>query len=175
MPKKVEVTVQKLGLEEIKKYINDNCEYQSYGFYTVKTPLKVWKKTYTDRNYNDVLTALLIPAGETIYANLHSLTFDENISFRKMRASGAQVIKQNVIYGYRYHSNNGCTYNVGGNSHTEIELKYKEIQKSISDRDNSFQYKTGKYVVPEFEFSLKDKQCASGIHFFVNMTDALIY
>lgn len=161
----VTITTEKLSLAQCRNYIRQNSTPIGNGFWTVKNDLKVWKTTH-DRDLEQVIVALRIPAGATVFAQE-----DSNMNFmdhRKMRTSVAFVEKQFRI----------------GSRITEREVQphvfsweckeIREITRSCSD-NYDFWYETGKTVTPRFPFSLAREQCASGIHFFVNLYDALTY
>lgn len=168
---KVTIKTEHLSDAKIRKYINDNCTYTSYGFYVVNKPLKVWKKTYTEADHSCVV-ALEIPIGAKIYANLLTAYYqgvtNSQIDDRKMRASEAVVVKQ-----FRIGEATGY-----GQFQGIVERKYtgyKEVKHTKSGHDNKFKYSVGKTVTPTDGFSLRDRVCESGVHFFVNLSDALDY
>ncbi len=169
---KVTIKTEHLNDAKIRKYINDNCTRTSCGFYVVNKPLKVWKKTYTEADHNCVV-ALEIPVGAKIYANLLTAYYIQGVTKsqiddRKMRASEAVVVKQ-----FRIGEANGY-----GHFQGIVERKYtgyKEVKHTRSGHDNSFKYKVGKTVKPVNGFNLDDRICAAGVHFFVNLSDALDY
>lgn len=166
---KVTIKTEHLSDAKIRKYINDNCTRTSCGFYVVNKPLKVWKKTYTEADHNCVV-ALEIPVGAKIYANLLAKPWVTltDMDDRKMRASEAIVVKQ-----FRIGEATGY-----GKFQGIVEHKYtgyKEVKHTRSGHNNSFKYKVGETVKPVNGFSLSERICESGIHFFVNLSDALDY
>lgn len=161
------IAIEHLSFAEVMDYVKSNCKMMStmiYGaFWEVKTPLKVWKQT----NYRGmVIVALEIPVGATIYMpskDAYPIQYRRHI---KMRASEANVIRQ---FRCAVVSNSLC----GDVRHYGLH-HYEEILTSFSNWDNSFNYDTGTTVKPE-KFSMKCDSCVPGIHFFVNLTDALEY
>lgn len=161
----VTITTQKLSLTQCRDYVRQNSTPIGNGFWTVKNDLKVWTTTH-DRDYEQAIVALRIPAGATVFAQEHD-NFNYTNS-RKMRVSMAFVEKQFRIRLRGFV--NEVQKNVFSWKCTEV----REITTSCSD-NYDFWYETGKTVTPRFPFSLAREQCASGIHFFVNLYDALIY
>lgn len=162
-----EISVQVLSVDEIREYLEENTKSNGRGFAVVTTPLKVWKQTFTKGKdgYDIVIVALEIPVGANIYSDILDNNPDPSL---KIRANEAKVIKQfNVGFIEGPYSFASCREYV-------LE-KYKMIEKSESINDSLFIYETGKTVVPTNGFSKKYEQCASGIHFFVNLSSALEY
>ena len=119
--------------------------------YTVHTPLHVFKKARADQGWGEVLINLVIPVGEFLFASEKAWISDNwTISYRKMRASKAKV-------------------------HSIINLDTrKEVVTAKSDYSTWFKYRKGKTVTPN-HFSKQNQFCAGGIHFFLNVGDALNY
>lgn len=60
--------------------------------------------------------------------------------------------------------------------HSIYSLRGKRYcDKGISEFDTNFKYNVGNIVVPTYPFSLGDSECAPGIHFFLNIADAINY
>lgn len=161
----VTITTQKLSLAQCRYYVRKNAKKIGNGFWTVKNDLKVWKVTHAPDDERAVV-ALRIPVGATVF-----MQEDSNLDYqeaRKMRASAAFVEKQfriDVI---------GARHSVKADVFSWECRGIREIPRSCSD-SYDFRYETGKTVTPRFPFSLAREQCASGIHFFVNLYDALTY
>lgn len=120
--------------------------------YTVHTPLHVFKKARKNKlSYGCVLINLVIPVGEFLFASEKAWISDNwTISYRKMRASKAKV-------------------------HSIINLDTREeVVTATSDYNYSFKYRKGKTVTPN-HFSKQNQICTGGIHFFLNVGDALDY
>lgn len=138
--------------KELKKYFMEHVEvFPICGFYKVVRPLHVFKKTFSS-NYNDsIITNLIIPIGAVIYVNDRAWGTKTYVETRKMRASRALV-------------------------HSSFDLiRKKRIPITYSEYCSAFQYKEGTTVVPKSEFSYESETCDSGIHFFLNLNDALVY
>ena len=161
----VTITTQKLSLAHCRDYLRQNSTPIGNGFWAVKNDLKVWKTTH-DPSYEQTIVALRIPAGATVFAQEDTNT--DYIETRKMRASAAFVEKQFRI---------GSTSIAREVQPYVFSWKYKEVREIPRSCSNNydFWYETGKTVTPRFPFSLEREQCVSGIHFFVNLYDALIY
>lgn len=138
--------------DALKAYFLEHVKQTSKSeFYKVVKPLYVFKKTY--KGGNDVVVNLIIPVGAKIYApDSAGWTVDECSGYRKMRASKAIVHSQALRHGSR-----------------------RQVDNSRSGHNYSFIYKNGAVVKPEEEFSYESSQCASGIHFFLNLADAYHY
>lgn len=161
----VTITSQKLSLAQCRDYLRQNSTPIGNGFWTVKNDLKVWKTTHAP-DYEQAIVALRIPAGATVFAQeSDNMDYLDN---RKMRASVAFVEKQFRI------GSRGIGREVTPHVFSWECKEIREIDKSYSD-NYDFWYETGKTATPKSPFSLRREQCASGIHFFVNLTDALIY
>jgi beta-lactamase class D len=129
--------------------------YEEPGFYTVTKPLQVFKQTYTPAGTR-CITNLTIPVGAIIYAskevfNINHKDDECRVHERKMRASLA-VVHSNVT-----------------------NRNLNAVQVAVSEWDNKFKYIPGKTVKPRHEFDMDDDQCKSGIHFFLNLQDAVDY
>lgn len=122
------------------------------GLYRVNSPLYVFKKTASPR-LADVIVNLIIPRDALIYADSIAWRCSDHNDYhtRKMRASKAIVHSQALLRSRRF------------------------ITTSYSNYDCEFEYKTGKTVTPYQGFSSDDKTCADGIHFFINLDDAVRY
>lgn len=162
----VTIRTQKLTLAQCRQYVKQNATKQSEGFWTVKNDLKVWKATTSVTGQRSVV-ALRIPEGAEVF-----MQKDDQMNYRdarKMRASRAFVEKQFLV---------GSRIDIVTVEDTEVYLTYQdiyEINESRSANYSDFLYGTGKFVIPNSPFSTQPKQCASGIHFFVNLYDALTY
>lgn len=178
----ISIKVEHLNGSEVRKYISDNCKQLREGFWEVKKELKVWKTTSTTKtlqvsgrqgskySYPRCIVALRIPVGEKIY--VQPLMDPDMMSNRKMRASKAYVEKQFVIGpSCRFFNDNDNDDNT-----INFELdSYYETTETTSVWDTTFVYQTGNFVNPEPPFYNQNVGCAPGIHFFVNLTDALYY
>lgn len=49
----------------------------------------------------------------------------------------------------------------------------RQLRIAYSDADSTFKYRVGQIVTPRYEFSWTQQSCTSGIHFFLNLWDAL--
>lgn len=159
-----EINTQILSTKEIRQYLQENTKGKGDGFAVVTNSLKVWKQTMNEDGI--VIVALEIPVGAEIYSQL--LDKKEIYPSHKIRASVAEVVKQ---------------FNLGyvmikdvfrGNGKYSVE-NYVEVKKSQAYHDINFIYKTGREVRPVGGFSRNFEVCASGIHFFVNLSSALEY
>lgn len=119
------------------------------NFYRVTKELKVFKKAYS--GHNSVIVNLIIPVGAIVH--FPEIIYDNHdIDNRKMRASKAIV-----------HS-------------MATKFKKKELTVANSDWDCNFEYKVGKTVKPfDEKFSSTPRECEAGIHFFMQVEDALKY
>lgn len=124
------------------------------NFYTVKKDLKVFKSIHctaprnSSRYMNKAIASLLIKKGSVIHAKLEYLNDTAN---RKCRADSAYIQKMYDFYDD------------------------KEITVGFSGWDSSFRYNTGKTVRPVGGFSYRPFICETGIHFFLQLQDALNY
>lgn len=98
-----------------------------------------------------VIANLIIPAGALIYveSDAFSVAYGDSLFIRKMRASRAFV-----------HS-------------LVTQTKQTTVTTAVSGYSKAFKYTTGSVVEPAEPFSKREDQCDSGIHFFINMKDAL--
>lgn len=161
--------------KELKKYFKEHAKrirvratepgwwggrgtrYEVTGFYVVVKDLPVFKLTYSSGTRTKVITNLTIPVGAKVFApesaffECHSDTDYNSCHDRKCRASEAKV-----------HSN--ATVVAG-----------KEVAVANSGWDTSFKYTAGQTVKPSNGFDMDNDQCAGGIHFFLNLQDAIDY
>lgn len=164
MTEMTEISTHILSEEEIRQYLKENTKGKGDGFAVVTSPLKVWKQTMNKDS--DVIVALEIPVGAEIYSQI--LDKKEIYPVHKIRASAAKVIKQ---FNIGYVMMKGV---FRGNGKYGIE-NYLEVKESQAYHDVDFIYKTGREVRPVGGFSRRFEFCASGIHFFVNLSSALEY
>lgn len=159
----VTIRTQHLNFDQCRAYIKKNCKKISKGFWEVESDLKVWKKTTT--RAGTALVALRIPKGATVFMLSPSRANWRDRDDRKMRASEAFVEKQYWTDGI---------FSCNLSNDTFILNHLKEVQETCSMRHSSFKYCTGHKVVPKY-FADEPKQCTHGIHFFVSLSDALLY
>jgi hypothetical protein len=120
------------------------------GFFRVTAEMHVFKRTFLHlRNglTNRVIVNLVIPVGAKVYWEPQG--FQRDINNRKIRCSKAFVHSQFTQ-----------------SSKTALDV-------SRSGWDNT-EYHTGKFVRPDY-FSKERDTCSAGIHFFLNLQDALKY
>jgi hypothetical protein len=98
----------------------------------------------------DAIANLIIPVGAMIYASNDAFVCNSSDS-RKMRATEAKV--HSVV--------------------TRRSKKQEQLAHSMFDSD--FKYVPGQIVKPSKRFSKCEDRCDSGIHFFVNLHDALTW
>lgn len=127
------------------------------GFCLVEKPMHVFKRIMSGKDYHKAIVNMIIPVGETIF--VYDEAYKEISSFsrdnRKMRATKAYV--HSIV---RKHD------------HKQLTCGYSDY---MSWNSKVFRYRVGRNVKPRLPFSMKWEQCASGIHFFVNLDDALAY
>jgi hypothetical protein len=120
-------------------------------FYTVHKPLPVFKKAlHDDRIGGRVIVNLLIPVGAIVYAGVDAFDASSRQKHRKMRASAADV-------------------------HSVANINGTPSKRAVSWYDPGFYYHAGDRLSPRNAFSQMDATCAPGIHFFLNLGDALEY
>lgn len=143
--------------QPLRDYFNEHVELiekfvgGSRARYRVTKPLHVFKKTH--ERMHDAITNLIIPVGAKVHADLDG--FDELCSadLRKMRASEAIVVSS-----ARVRSRKPCK------------------TPPNSSFDPRFKYVDGTIVKPFGNpFFNGPGTCAAGIHFFLNLQDALDY
>lgn len=105
-------------------------------------------KVFKKLYYNRIASLLILP-GEIIYAGEVGWTYNHTC-YHKMRASSAWVEQIAEI-------NSGFIREYGSAMH------------------ENFTYRTGEMVFPNQLFSHIERQCDSGIHFFLNLKHALEY
>lgn len=127
--------------------------------YVVNKPLKTFKKVVVPYNYDHpradarAIANLIVPVGALIYLPKWLLESSCGPNEAKIRVSVAKV-----------HSIVGITSG----------LKYKKAE-SWYLHAKTLEYKPGNAVVPRNNFSLKNEQCAAGIHCFLTVEDAVEY
>lgn len=159
-----EINTQILSAKEIRQYLQENTKGKGDGFAVVTNSLKVWKQTTNEDGI--VIVALEIPVGAEIYSQL--LDKKEIYPSHKIRASVAEVIKQFSVEYVMIKD----VFRANGKYSVE---NYLEVKKSQAYHNENFTYRTGQRVYPLNGFSRNFDFCASGIHFFVNLSSALEY
>lgn len=123
------------------------------GFYKVTHQMHVFKKirVLNARNrYVQAIANLIIPVGATIYTDPQAFCRPRaEAHARKMRASEAYV--DSIVQ-----MSDLCEHQCG-----------------LSGHNPGFMYSVGSTVVPVRKFAKHSSQCASGIHFFINLADAM--
>lgn len=121
------------------------------GFYVVHKPLPAFKKAYNrhtgfwDRHSR--IVNLVIPVGAIVYVKDITRSTDK----RKMRADKAYV-------------------------HSIADMHSKQPRKvAHAGWAHDFVYRVGEHVIPHQPFCTVPSTCESGIHFFLNLQDALSY
>lgn len=109
--------------------------------------IEVYKKAFAWRRglKERAIVKLEIPKGALIIVG------DEFVSTGKLRTNRAKVINVTSIPG---------------------KTNY---ERAFSSHNTCFEYIPGEIIVPERKFSPHYVTCASGIHFFVNHSDAVAY
>lgn len=139
--------VNRLKRHDLVKYFKEHVTkhepFRSYLF-KVHTELKVFKKIYT--NEGPAIASMIIPVGAEIHA-----TTDQwgRMDGRKMRASKAKIVR---IFKTR---------------------TLKDATSGWSGWTSGFQYRTKRIVRPTHPFYRSYGHCESGIHFFLQVNDAL--
>ena len=129
------------------------------GLWTVHTPMRVFKQTCPNRHRSAVgIVELVIPEGALIHAMGRRNYYMQ--SYRKMRVSEAKVVRQWDRNSYSWMTRENWT----------------PMDNSVSQHDTSFVYKDGRTVKPSGEpFYTGGGVCEAGIHFFIDLEDALAY
>lgn len=122
--------------------------------YVVTKPLHVFKKIRTGGRPKSAIANLIIPVGARV--NAPRSVFDDDIDAinRKMRAS--------LAYTHSIHA-------IGRHG-----KDYGPLQSGHSRWDQNFRYEVDRTVEPK-SFNHSRTVCAPGIHFFLNLRDALYY
>lgn len=132
-------------------------------FFRVTKPLPAFKSAYSGGSF--ALVNLTIPVGALVYVRGMAFVTERSHASeqRKMRASAA-IVHSIWRFGRVYDHINK----------TNIRA-YEEVQFARSRHDPHFTYRPGERVVPCNSFSMDWDACASGIHFFLNVRDALYW
>lgn len=141
-----------MGLELQKYFMQfvDRAPVHGWHFYRVHTDIPAFKKGRTLESDIPTIINLIIPAGSVIHAGFQC--WDRSgIDNRKMRATAARV--HSIV----------------------LKSQSMQVQQCISLKDAGFLYTKGKLVTPTEKFDYTHTDCASGIHFFLNISDAYYY
>lgn len=133
--------------------------------YTVTKPLHVFKKVRSGVWWDSAIANLIIPVGEFVYvagAAFLNVTYGSS-DHRKMRCSKAFVHSMAISRSDPAH---GRKY---------LQAVGTQIKHGFSSYTPEFKYRVGRNVKPFKPFSHRFGQCASGIHFFIDLQDALNY
>jgi hypothetical protein len=123
--------------------------------FTIEKPLIVYKKCRGQR-----VAVLELPTNIIVVADHRG---NEGSVSRKMRASYARVVD---IYRW-----GGSKY---GTARDQPQF-WMDTSTAYSLHDASFKYTVGSSVEPVLPFSHTAEICAPGIHFFIDLHDALAY
>lgn len=172
--------IQILTKKEIQAYIKENCTRVRPGFYRVDKPLKVWKKTRCSVRYGVErgIVALEIPVGATIHTQIFNGRFNGTQDQKKMRANVAIVRHQSSVKGLAQYEVAGWPKE--GEYVIRPGAEFSEVQETYAGHDANFKYITGQSVKPNpncnpWRAFDKPGACMQGIHFFVNLSEALSY
>lgn len=141
--------------KELRRYFLEHVEPDRRQ-YVVTKPLHVFKIANTGK-HGLVLVNLVIPIGARINAPKKVFTAlpEYDRAKRKMRAS--EAIVRSMHKCNRFHQPLG------------------KCSVAYSGQDSTFVYRPGETVKPKEGFDEQTTVCASGIHFFLNVIDALDY
>lgn len=135
-----------------QKHLTGEGLIENVRYFKVHTEMKVFKKAHIYVNgwsKRESIVSLRIPVGAIVH---HSLTNHGEMDMRKCRANMA-IVEQ--------------VYDLTG---------HKIVKEAVSNWLSSFKYVTGKTVRPKHErFSMHGGVCAAGVHFFLQVNDALDY
>lgn len=171
MGKRWERGLQSSGLREPQYFIE--LEQPLYAFkktHTARRPSKQEEHLqYQNRN---VLVNLIIPAGAVVHVSEASL---------KMRASEAQVHSQfyfekcSPAHIVRKHSDSSRQFTMEWlNANMNLAPEATDGSFSTYATAQTFKYRNGQTVRPD-SFDRYGGTCKPGIHFFLNVLDALCY
>jgi hypothetical protein len=138
--------------------------------YEVVKPLHVFKVAVAAECSAFVIVNLVIPVGAMVYARHGLNTLNGlRLHMRKMRASSA------IVHSIRAFNHRQLPSVVSATNIQHIAVRSTPDDSARSSYDATFKYELGKTVTPEGGFCWSDSECASGIHFFLNLVDALAY
>lgn len=153
--------------EQLREYFLEYCKPipNKPDFYEVIKPLPAFKKAYkTEKAHHKwipggymnipVIVNLLIPKKAIIYADSECF-ITPHMYNRKMRCNIAET--HSIINKYTK------------KEYTEAKAEYTRYDKK------PYIYRKNKIQKPQHRFSYQNDSCASGIHFFLNLTDAYCY
>lgn len=164
----MKITTEQLDFHEVMAYYLYNTKSAGHGsaIREVIRPLRVYKKT------ENTIVALEIPVGALVHWNdrYSEYDFNNSSSNRKMRASAARVVQQ-----IRF---NTITSSHSNWRHDQRVKEYtlgnaRDVTQSESQYLRSFKYNTGEVVIPANGFCMFRATCEAGVHFYVNLSDAL--
>lgn len=168
----------------LKAYFMEHVVPYGDQFKVVK-PLHVFKKARSRHSHGDRIVNLIIPVGAIVNAPNRAFTASGSTTdHRKMRASEAIV---HSIAGYSRPDSTGWASNHNSLYRMFTHLKgeqmpvgYNEkhvrpVKVAHSEHSSSFIYRIGASVKPTRPFDTSVGVCESGIHFFLNIRDALRY
>jgi hypothetical protein len=138
----------------LKRYFLEHAKRDGVQ-YIVTKPLHVFKKLRVKKQVSRrAIANLIIPIGARVNALESVFDPEGNIADRKMRANIAIVHSIRKI--------------------ADHDDALGSLRSGYSQHDRNFYYEVGRTVVPH-SFSPTRTVCAPGIHFFLNLQDALYY
>ena len=160
------ITTTLIRGKRVESYLKQHTrQYNVPQFLEVTKPLHVFKQVKSGVKRVNAIANLIIPVGAVIYYPYASLSHLSNQADRKMRASKA-FVHSITTYSKRRKFGNGSV------SVALEDCTSKKNAYSLYDRD--FRYRVGRNVYPD-RFSMYRDTCTNGIHFFLNLADALTY
>jgi hypothetical protein len=154
-----------------------NSAYPRGTFYKTIKPMRAYKRVQCDDD-RAAIAVLDIPTGAEFYAD-HS---DGSWYGNKMRASVGVVVSIHAYIPHDYWHPSWLAFGASPREWHDTSLLppnfdsscFVDVQRAHSMRDIRFEYVVGQEVVADY-FCENDKQCAGGIHFFLNVREALAY
>lgn len=139
-------------------YISNHTEDHvgEFCFVRLNKDMKAFKHTVTHRHQN-VVVNLIIPGGTKIFIGFAR----HDSQFMKCRAERAFVHSQSISE----YQNSQNSMGVIDNSYSAWLAPCKQL----------FNYKNGAVVKPMQPFDNTNRECTSGIHFFVTLHEAYYY
>lgn len=164
----MKITTEQLNYHEVMAYFHYNTTPSIDHCSAIRRairPLRVYKKT------QNTIVSLEIPIGSLVHFNdeITESQFNGSRNSRKMRASAGRVVQQISFDRLQYLD--AGTSRVKGFT----LVNARDVISSRSEYDRFFFYTTGNIVTPVCDFYKFRGTCETGIHFYINLSDALTH
>ena len=174
--------ITRMTAHQLREYVAGRMEPMRVAklkqFRKTTSPVAGWKITSSagKRGHLETITRLLIPAGSTVFVGDTDGYANQSYLYRQFRANRAVVLSNYAVNRPGREELNeikksGLPFEVPTYQNPDYS-----VQCTLSIHDPTFEYRAGETVVPRGrDFSLDEGYYGPGIHFFIDLYDALTF